>query len=219
MPSNKICLEAVFYKFAELVQTLDIFIIELSVGYRGNIEIECDVRADGVEICVKESFERMSLLGVPIEPARADGHINFRRSEYKTFRIYNIAKRADVLVGVVHIRKVARKRTRIGLYLAERAELGVSVPGGKIETELQSVVACVGKLSDNIVFAVFIRAVFYAVVGVFARSETESVVMFCCDNSSLHAGGFECFAPLIAVELCWIEYSRESVPCPHSVPV
>ncbi len=49
VPSNKICLEAVFYKFAELVQTLDIFIIELSVGHRGNIEIECDVRADGVE--------------------------------------------------------------------------------------------------------------------------------------------------------------------------
>lgn len=75
------------------------------------------------------------------------------------------------------------------------------------------------KLSDNIAFAVFIRAVFYAVVGVFARPETESVVMFCCDNSSLHAGGFECFAPLVAVELCWIEYSRESVPCPHSAPV
>lgn len=74
-----------FYKFAELFQTLDIFIIELSVGHRGNIEIECGVRADGVEICVKESFERMSLLGVPIELARADGHINFRRSEYKTF--------------------------------------------------------------------------------------------------------------------------------------
>ena len=86
VPSNKICLEAVFfYKFAELVQTLDIFIIELSVGHRGNIEIECGVRADGVKICVKESFERMSLLGVPIEPARADGHINFRRSEYKIF--------------------------------------------------------------------------------------------------------------------------------------
>ena len=85
VPSNKICLEAVSYKFAELVQPLDIFIIEISVGHRGNIEIECGVRADGVEICVKESFERMSLLGVPIEPARADGHINFRRSEYKTF--------------------------------------------------------------------------------------------------------------------------------------
>ena len=155
VPSNKICLEAVFYKFAELVQTPDIFIIELSVGHRGNIEIECGVRADGVEICVKESFERMSLLGVPIEPARADGHINFRRSEYKTFGIYNIAKRAYVLVGVVHIRKVARKRTRIGLYLAERAELGVPVPWGKIETEFQPVAAaCVGKLSDNIAFAV-----------------------------------------------------------------
>ena len=161
VPSNKICLEAVFYKFAELVQTLDIFIIELSVGHRGNIEIECGVRADGVEICVKESFERMSLLGVPIEPARAGGHINFRRSEYKTFGIYNIAKRADVLVGVVHIRKVARKRTWIGLYLAERAELGVPVPWGKIETEFQPVAAaCVGKLSDNIAFAVFIRLFF-----------------------------------------------------------
>lgn len=161
VPSNKICLEAVFYKFAELVQTLDIFIIELSVGHRGNIEIECGVRADGVEICVKESFDRMSLLGVAIEPAWTDGHINFRRSEYKTFGIYNIAKRADVLVGVVHIRKVARKRTRIGLYLAERAELRVSVTGGKIETEFQPVAAaCVGKLSDNISFAVFIRSFF-----------------------------------------------------------
>lgn len=90
VPSNKICLEAVFYKFAELVQTLDIFIIELSVGHRGNIEIECGVRADGVEICVKESFERMSLLGVPIEPARAmdisisDG-ANTRPLEYIIF--------------------------------------------------------------------------------------------------------------------------------------
>lgn len=113
------------------------------------------------------------------------------------------------MVGVVHIRKVARKRTRIGLYLAERAELGVPVPWGKIETEFQPVAAaCVGKLSDNIAFAVFIRAVFYAVVGVFARPKTESVVMFCCDNSSLHAGGFECFAPLVTVELCRIEYSR-----------
>ncbi len=102
----------------------------------------------------------MCLLGVPIEPARADGHINFRRSEYKTFGIYNIAKRADVLVGVVHIRKVARKMTRIGLYLAERAELGVPVPWGKIETEFQPVAACVGKLSDNISFAVFIRLFF-----------------------------------------------------------
>lgn len=135
LPSARFVLKLFFYKFAELVQTLDIFIIELSVGHRGNIEIECGVRADGVEICVKESFERMSLFGVPIEPARADGHINFRRSEYKTFGIYNIAKRADVLVGVVHIRKVARKRTRIGLYLAERAELGVPVPWGKIETD------------------------------------------------------------------------------------
>lgn len=72
VPSNKICLEAVFYKFAELVQTLDVVIIELSVGHRGNIEIECGVRADGFEICVKESFERMCLLGVAIEPARTD---------------------------------------------------------------------------------------------------------------------------------------------------
>lgn len=87
---TRFVLKLFFYKFAELVQTLDIFIIELSVGHRGNIEIECGVRADGVGICVKESFERMSLLGVPIEPARADGHINFRRSEYKTFEIYNI---------------------------------------------------------------------------------------------------------------------------------
>lgn len=103
----------------------------------------------------------MCLLGVPIEPARADGHINFRRSEYKTFGIYNIAKRADVLVGVVHIRKVARKRIRIGLYLAERTELGVPVPWGKIETEFQPVAAaCVRKLSDNIAFAVFIRLFF-----------------------------------------------------------
>ena len=154
---TRFVLKLFFYKFAELVQTFDIFIIELSVGHRGNIEIECGVRADGVEICVKESFERMSLLGVPIEPARADGHINFRRSEYKTFGIYNIAKRADVLVGVVHIRKVARKRNRIGLYLAERAELGVPVPWGKIETEFQPVAACVGKLSDNIAFAVFMQ--------------------------------------------------------------
>lgn len=159
-PQTRFVLKLFFYKFAELVQTLDIFIIGLSVGHRGNIEIECGVRADGVEICVKESFKRMSLLGVPIEPARADGHINFRRSEYKTFGIYNIAKRADVLVGVVHIRKVARKRIRIGLYLAERAELGVPVPWGKIETEFQPVAACVGKLSDNIAFAIFIRAVF-----------------------------------------------------------
>lgn len=74
---TRFVLKLFFYKFAELVQTLDIFIIELSVGHRGNIEIECGVRADGVEICVKESFERMSLLGVPIEPARADGHISF----------------------------------------------------------------------------------------------------------------------------------------------
>ena len=155
---TRFVLKLFFYKFAELVQTFDIFIIELSVGHRGNIEIECGVRADGVEICVKESFERMSLLGVPIEPARADGHINFRRSEYKTFGIYNIAKRADVLVGVVHIRKVARKRNRIGLYLAERAELGVPVPWGKIATEFQPVAAaCVGKLSDNIAFAVFMQ--------------------------------------------------------------
>ena len=155
---TRFVLKLFFYKFAELVQTFDIFIIELSVGHRGNIEIECGVRADGVEICVKESFERMSLLGVPIEPARADGHINFRRSEYKTFGIYNIAKRADVLVGVVHIRKVARKRNRIGLYLAERAELGVPVPWGKIETEFQPVAAaCVGKLSDNIALAVFMQ--------------------------------------------------------------
>lgn len=102
VPSNKICLEAVFYKFAELVQTLDIFIIELSVGHRGNIEIECGVRADGVEICVKESFEQMSLLGVPIEPARADGHINFRRSEYKTFGIYNILS-APMFWSVLYI--------------------------------------------------------------------------------------------------------------------
>lgn len=64
------------------------------------------------------------------------------------------------MVGVVHIRKVARKRTRIDLYLAERAELGVSVPWGKIETEFQPVAACVGKLSDNISFAVFIRLFF-----------------------------------------------------------
>ena len=155
VPSNKICLEAVFYKFAELVQTLDIFIIELSVGHRGNIEIECGVRADGVEICVKESFERMSLLGVPIEPARADGHINFRRSEYKTFGIYNILS-VPMFWSVLYIYERSPARvTRIGLYLAERAELGVPVPWGKIETELQSVTAaCVGKLSDNIAFAV-----------------------------------------------------------------
>lgn len=99
---TRFVLKLFFYKFAELVQTLDIFIIELSVGHRGNIEIECGVRADGVEICVKESFERMSLLGVPIEPARADGHINFRRSEYKTFGIYNILS-APMFWSVLYI--------------------------------------------------------------------------------------------------------------------
>lgn len=99
---TRFVLKLFFYKFAELVQTLDIFIIELSVGHRGNIEIECGVRADGVEICVKESFERMSLLGVPIEPARADGHINSRRSEYKTFGIYNILS-APMFWSVLYI--------------------------------------------------------------------------------------------------------------------
>lgn len=99
---TRFVLKLFFYRFAELVQTLDIFIIELSVGHRGNIEIECGVRADGVEICVKESFERMSLLGVPIEPARADGHINFRRSEYKTFGIYNILS-APMFWSVLYI--------------------------------------------------------------------------------------------------------------------
>lgn len=39
VPSNKICPEAVFYKFAELVQTLDIFIIELSVGIGGTLRL------------------------------------------------------------------------------------------------------------------------------------------------------------------------------------
>lgn len=99
---TRFVLKLFFYKFAELVQTPDIFIIELSVGHRGNIEIECGVRADGVEICVKESFERMCLLGVPIEPARADGHINFRRSEYKTFGIYNILS-APMFWSVLYI--------------------------------------------------------------------------------------------------------------------
>lgn len=106
---TRFVLKLFFYKFAELVQTLDIFIIELSVGHRGNIEIECGVRADGVEICVKESFERMSLLGVPIEPARADGHINFRRSEYKTFGIYNILS-APMFWSVLYIYERAPAR-------------------------------------------------------------------------------------------------------------
>ena len=109
VPSNKICLEAVFYKFAELVQPLDIFIIEISVGHRGNIETECGVRADGVKICVKEPFERMSLLGVPIEPARADGHIKFRRSEYKTFGIYNILS-APMFLSVLYIYERSSER-------------------------------------------------------------------------------------------------------------
>lgn len=99
---TRFVLKLFFYKFAELVQTLDIFIIGLSFGHRGNIEIECGVRADGVEICVKESFKRMSLLGIPIEPARADGHINFRRSEYKTFGIYNILS-APMFWSVLYI--------------------------------------------------------------------------------------------------------------------
>lgn len=53
----------------------------------------------------------------------------------------------------------------------------------------------------------FIRAVFYAVIGIFARPEAESVVMLCGDNSAFHAGSFERLTPLVAVEFCRIEYS------------
>lgn len=40
VPSNKICLEAVFfYKFAELIQTLDLFILSFPLGIGGTLRL------------------------------------------------------------------------------------------------------------------------------------------------------------------------------------
>lgn len=50
--------------------------------------------------------------------------------------------------------QLSQLRFVIIIVFGRTVKLGVSAPGGKIETELQSVAACVGKLSDNIAFAV-----------------------------------------------------------------
>lgn len=57
--------------------------------------------------------------------------------------------------------KLGQLRFVIIFVFGQTVKLGVSVPRGEIEAEFQPVAAaCVGKLSDNISFAVFIRLFF-----------------------------------------------------------
>ena len=88
----------------------------------------------------------------------------------------------------------------------------VTVPGGKVDAELQPVASAgLCEFADDVAGAVLIRRRGDRIVGELRRPEAEAIVMLSRQDDSLYAGGFEGPHPLLAVKPRRVEDSRIGV--------
>ena len=98
-------------------------------------------------------------------------------------------------------------------YIFGRTIIGLMpVPGREIDCEFNAILfAGIRQFADNVSFSVFVRSVADTVLCQLRRPQTESIVMFRCQDHSFHAGFDKCLYPLLTVQTGRVECFRIGV--------
>ena len=95
----------------------------------------------------------------------------------------------------------------------------ISVPRRKVNSEFKSeFFAGFCRFSYNITFSVLIRRILYAMLRIFGRPQTKTVMMFTGKNQSLHSGIRRSLCPLSCIKLCRIKNGLRLFSVPPFAP-